>query len=58
MQPQGEAVILALAQISVLDHFREIERGVVYTNGLVFFASLVMLFVVLNVWSLESRRYS
>lgn len=58
MQPQSEAVVAALGQISVLDHFREIERGVVYTNGLVFFASLVVLFVMLNVWSLESRRYS
>lgn len=58
MSPQGEAVVAALGQISVLDHFREIERGVVYTNGLVFFASLVVLFVLLNVWSLESRRYS
>ncbi|MBE7491226.1 MAG: ABC-2 transporter permease [Planctomycetes bacterium] len=56
--PKSEAVVAALGQISVLDHFREIERGVVYTNGLVFIASLVVLFVVLNVWSLESRRHS
>ena len=54
----GEFVVGTLAQISVLEHFREIERGVVNTNGLVFFASYVVLFVVLNVWSLESRRYS
>ena len=47
-----------ITQVSVLDHFREIERGVVYTNGLVFFASVVVLFVLLNVWSLESRRYT
>lgn len=58
LEPKGEAVVTALGQVSVLDHFREIERGVVYTNGLVFFASLVVLFVVLNVWSLESRRHS
>lgn len=56
--PAGEAVTAALAQIAVLEHFREIERGVVNTNGLVFFASYVVLFVLLNVWSLESRRYS
>lgn len=56
--PAGEFVVGALAQISVLEHFREIERGVVNTNGLVFFASYIVLFVVLNVWSLESRRYS
>lgn len=58
LSPQGEAVVAAMGQVSVLDHFREIERGVVYTNGLVFFASLVVLFVLLNVWSLESRRHS
>lgn len=58
MTPQGEAVVTALAQVNVLDHFREIERGVVYTNGLVFFVSIVALFVLLNVWSLESRRYT
>lgn len=56
--PAGEALVAALAQISVLEHFREIERGVVNTNALVFFAGYVVLFVVLNVWSLESRRYS
>ena len=55
---QGEAVTAALAQISVLEHFHEIERGVINTNGLVFFAGYVVLFVLLNVWSLESRRYS
>ncbi|MBZ0135554.1 MAG: ABC transporter permease [Planctomycetes bacterium] len=54
----GEFVVGALAQVAVLDHFREIQRGVVNTNGLVFFAGYVVLFVVLNVWSLESRRYS
>lgn len=54
----GEAMVQALAQIAVLEHFREIQRGVVNTNGLVFFASLIVLFVFLNVWSLESRRYS
>jgi ABC-2 type transport system permease protein len=54
----GEFVVAALAQVAVLEHFREIERGVVNTNGLVFFAGYVVLFVVLNVWSLESRRYS
>ncbi len=58
MTPQGEAVVAALSQISVLDHFKEIERGVIYSNGLVFFGSLVVMFVLLNVWSLESRRYS
>lgn len=58
MTPQGEGVVAALAQVSVLDHFHEIERGVVYSNGLVFFASVVVLFVLLNVWSLESRRYT
>jgi ABC-2 type transport system permease protein len=56
--PAGEAVVAALAQIAVLDHFREIERGVINTNGLVFFAGLVVFFVFLNVWALESRRYS
>jgi ABC-2 type transport system permease protein len=56
--PAGEAVVAALAQISVLEHFREIERGIVNTNALVFFASYIVLFVLLNVWSLESRRYS
>jgi hypothetical protein len=56
--PAGEAVVAALAQVSVLDHFREIERGVVTSNALVFFAGLVVFFVLLNVWSLESRRYS
>jgi ABC-2 type transport system permease protein len=54
----GEAVVASLAQISILEHFREIERGVVNTNALVFFVSLVVLFVLLNVWSLGSRRYS
>ncbi|MBK8206374.1 MAG: ABC-2 transporter permease [Planctomycetes bacterium] len=54
----GEIVVSALAQIAVLDHFSEIQRGVVNTNGLVFFAGLVVFFVLLNVWSLESRRYS
>ena len=54
----GEFVVGTLAQVAVLEHFREIERGVVNTNGLVFFASYVVLFVVLNVWSLEARRYS
>jgi len=58
MTPQGEAVTAALAQISVLEHFHEIERGVVNTNGLVFFAGYIVLFVLLNVWSLEARRYS
>jgi len=58
MTAQGESVVAALAQVSVLDHFREIERGVVYTNGLVFFVSVIVLFVLLNVWSLESRRYT
>lgn len=53
----AEGVIAALGQASVLEHFREIERGVVNTNGLVFFASLVVLFVLLNVWSLEARRH-
>lgn len=56
--PAGEAVVTTLGQISVLDHFGEIQRGVMNTNGLVFFAGLVVLFVLLNVWSLESRRYS
>ncbi|MBX3458345.1 MAG: ABC-2 transporter permease [Planctomycetes bacterium] len=56
--PAGEAVVTTLGQISVLDHFGEIQRGVLNTNGLVFFAGLVVLFVLLNVWSLESRRYS
>ena len=54
----GEFVVGVLAQVAVLEHFREIERGVVNTNGLIFFASYVVLFVVLNVWSLEARRYS
>jgi ABC-2 type transport system permease protein len=54
----GETVVAAMTQISVLDHFREIERGVVNSNGLVFFAGLVVFFVCLNVWALESRRYS
>lgn len=54
----GEIVVAALAQVSVLDHFREIERGVVTSNGMVFFIGLMVFFVLLNVWSLESRRYS
>jgi len=54
----GEMVVAALAQISVLDHFRDIERGIINTNGLVFFAGYIVFFVMLNVWSLESRRYS
>jgi ABC-2 type transport system permease protein len=54
----GEIVVATLAQISVLDHFRDIERGIVNTNGLVFFAGYIVFFVLLNVWSLESRRYS
>ncbi|MEZ5992248.1 MAG: ABC transporter permease [Planctomycetota bacterium] len=54
----GEALVQALAQVAVLEHFREIQRGVVNTNGLVFFVTLIVLFVFLNVWSLESRRYS
>ncbi|MCC6575525.1 MAG: ABC-2 transporter permease [Planctomycetes bacterium] len=54
----GETVIAALGQISVLEHFKEIGRGVLTTNSLIFFASYVVLFVTLNVMSLESRRYS
>lgn len=54
----GEIVVAALAQISILEHFREIERGVVNSNAIVFFVSLVVLFVLLNVWSLGSRKYS
>ncbi len=54
---KADMVVAAFAQASVLDHFKEIERGIVNTNGLVFFASLIVLFVVLNVMSLESRRY-
>lgn len=56
--PAGEAVVAAMAQVSILDHFREIQRGIVNTNALVFFATLIVLFVLLNVWSLGSRRYS
>jgi len=54
----AETVIAALGQVSVLEHFKEIGRGVLTTNSLIFFASYVLLFVVLNVMSLESRRYS
>jgi ABC-2 type transport system permease protein len=57
VQAKADMVVSAFAQASVLDHFKEIERGIVNTNGLVFFASLIVLFVVLNVMSLESRRY-
>jgi len=57
MNDTAQQVIAAFTQASVLEHFKEIERGVVNTNGLVFFASLVVMFVVLNVMSLESRRY-
>ena len=57
LRVKADMVVAAFAQASVLDHFKEIERGVVNTNGLVFFASLVVMFVVLNVMSLESRRY-
>lgn len=58
MTQAGEVVVGVLGQISVLEHFGEIERGVVNTNGLVFFGSYIVLFVLLNVWSLESRRYT
>lgn len=57
MRARAEFVVAAFAQASVLDHFKEIERGIVNTNGLVFFASIVVMFVVLSVMSLESRRY-
>ncbi len=57
LRAKAEMVVAGFAQASVLDHFKEIERGVVNTNGLVFFATLVVMFVVLNVMSLESRRY-
>ncbi|MDH5642305.1 MAG: ABC transporter permease [Nitrospira sp.] len=53
----GETVIAAISQINVLEHFREIQRGVVNSNGLIFFASYVALFLMLNIWSLESRRF-
>ncbi len=56
--PTAETVIAVLGQISVLEHFKEIGRGVLTSNSLIFFASYVVLFVVLNVMSLESRRYS
>ncbi|KAA0211157.1 hypothetical protein EDM80_11905 [bacterium] len=57
MQAVAQHVVAGFSQASVLEHFKEIERGIVNTNGLVFFASIVVLFVVLNVMSLESRRY-
>jgi ABC-2 type transport system permease protein len=57
LRAKADMVVAGFAQASVLDHFKEIERGVVNTNGLVFFASLIVMFVVLNVMSLESRRY-
>ncbi|MHC4841417.1 MAG: ABC-2 transporter permease [Planctomycetota bacterium] len=53
-----DGVAAALSQISVLAHFKEIQRGVLNTEGLMFFISLIVLFVMLNVWSLESRRYN
>lgn len=56
--PMGEGVIASLTQISVLAHFKEIQRGVLNTEGLMFFITLIVLFVLLNVWSLESRRYN
>ena len=55
---EAEAIVAAIGQISVLEHFGEIERGVINSNALVLFASYIVLFVVLNVWSLQSRRYS
>lgn len=57
VRTNADRVVAAFAQASVLDHFKEIERGIVNTNGLVFFASVMVMFVALNVMSLESRRY-
>jgi ABC-2 type transport system permease protein len=57
IRAKADMVVAGFAQASILDHFKEIERGVVNTTGLVFFASLIVMFVVLNVMSLESRRY-
>ncbi|MCF6227129.1 MAG: ABC-2 transporter permease [Planctomycetes bacterium] len=54
----SEGVIATLSQVSVLAHFNEIQRGVMNTEGLMFFVTLIVLFVLLNVWSLESRRYN
>jgi hypothetical protein len=53
----ADGILAAVNQINVLEHFREIERGVLSTNAMLLFASLIVFFVVLNVMSLESRRY-
>lgn len=53
----SNALVVASAQISITEHFNLTERGVIYSDGLVFIVSLVVFFLLMNVWSIEGRRF-
>jgi ABC-2 type transport system permease protein len=47
----------ALASVSVLSHFdTSISRGVIDARDVLFFASLIVVFLVLNAWVVEAKK--
>ena len=43
--------------VSLSGHYDSIQRGVIDAGTVVYFGSMIVLFVVLNTLSLEGRRY-
>ena len=54
----GSAVSDLLEQVSVTSRFRSVARGVLDLRDLLYFASLVAIFLYLNVETIENRRYA
>ena len=47
----------AVMKLGIMEHYISIRRGVVDTRDLVYFISLIALFILLTRISLESRKW-
>ncbi|NJN81022.1 MAG: hypothetical protein HC802_01195 [Caldilineaceae bacterium] len=54
----GESTSVLLRALSTGSRFESIERGVIDLRDLVYYGSLALIFLALNVLSLESKRWS
>jgi ABC-2 type transport system permease protein len=45
-----------IAELSILDHFLDMQRGLFSLSGLVYFFSLTAIFLFLTIWSLDKVK--
>jgi ABC-2 type transport system permease protein len=53
----GGAAATIVEQISIRAHFDDFSRGVIDTSGVIYYVTVIAVFLFLAIRSLESRRW-